>query len=370
MKRTRITLEQVTAEDNLRCALAVVNASHRWRRGHRPHRTVARIEADIPRAVRELRRILSEPETYHPTKPRIRARWDKNALKWRDIAEQPVWPDQYIYHAVIQVLEPVLMRGMDPYCCASIKGRGTGFGRKHLARWLKRDKKHTRYAFEGDIHHFYESLQPRVVMDRLRERIKGREVLTLCEHMMEHGVIDGAFFSQWFANAVLQPLDRMIRADGAARYYTRHMDNLTILGSSKRGLRRLGRRIAQWLKERGMRLKGNWQIFPLRARAVAAFGYRYRHGETRLRKAKQLCIKRQIAVYRKRGGRVSRSFAASLISRLGMLKHCAHTRFYAAYLPFGMVRRLKKIVREWERMEREKWNKQNSLSGCAAWCRS
>ena len=217
------------AEDNLRCALAVVNASHRWRRGHKPHRTVARIEADIPRAVRELRRILSEPEEYHPTPPRIRARWDKNALKWRDIAEQPVWPDQYIYHAVIQVLEPVLMRGMDTYCCASIKGRGTGYGRKHLARWIKRDKKRTRYAFEGDIRHFYESLQPRVVMDRLRERIKGRDVLTLCERMMEHGVIAGAFFSQWFANAVLQPLDRMIRSDGAARYYVRHMDNLTIL---------------------------------------------------------------------------------------------------------------------------------------------
>lgn len=370
MKRTRITLEQVTAEDNLRCALAVVNASHRWRRGHRPHRTVARIEADIPRAARELRRILSETETYHPTKPRIRARWDKNALKWRDIAEQPVWPDQYIYHAVIQVLEPVLMRGMDPYCCASIKGRGTGYGRKHLARWLKRDKKRTRYAFEGDIRHFYESLQPRVVMDRLRVRIKGRDVLTLCERMMEHGVIAGAFFSQWFANAVLQPLDRMIRADGAARYYVRHMDNLTVLGSSKRALRRLKRRVEQWLKAHGLRLKGNWQIFPLRARAVAAFGYRFRHDDVRLRKAKQLCIKRQIAAYRKRGGKVSAHFAASLLSRLGMLGHCAHTRFFAAYLPQGLQRRLKRIVREWTRRERCRWNRQNSSNVCAAWCGS
>lgn len=184
---------------------------------------------------------------------------------------------------------------------------------------------------------------------------------------MEHGVIAGAFFSQWFANAVLQPLDRMIRADGAARYYVRHMDNLTVLGSSKRALRRLKRRVEQWLKAHGLRLKGNWQIFPLRARAVAAFGYRFRHDDVRLRKAKQLCIKRQIAAYRKRGGKVSAHFAASLLSRLGMLGHCAHTRFFAAYLPQGLQRRLKRIVREWTRRDRCRWNRQNSSNACAAW---
>ena len=365
MKRTRITLEQVTAEENLRCALAVVNASHRYYRGHRPNRTVQRVEHDIPGAVRALRELLRAPERYTPAKPTIRARWDKNALKWRDIAEQPIWPDQYVYHAVIQVLQPVMMRGMDPYCCASIRGRGTGYGRKYLERWL-RDRKHTRYAAEGDIRHFYESLKPEAVMDRLRKLIKGRAVLTLCERMMHWGVIAGAYFSQWFANMTLQELDRMIRADGAARYYVRHMDNLTILGANKRRLHRLVRRIAAWLKEHGLTLKGNWQVYPLRARTVAAFGYRYRHGVTRLRKAKQLCVKRQLRAYQRRRGRVDAHFAASLLSRLGMLRHCRHARFYAAYLPKRLQRRLKDIVRQRARKEAEAWRARSTFSAATA----
>ena len=366
MKRTRITLEQVTAEDNLRCALAVVNASHRYYRGHRPNRTVQRVESDIPGAVRALREILEHYEDYCPVKPTIRARWDPNALKWRDIAEQPIWPDQYVYHAVIQVLQPVMMRGMDKYCCASIRGRGTGYGRKHLERWLKRDRKHTRYAAEGDIRHFYESLKPGVVMDRLRRLIKGRAVLTLCERMMHWGVTAGAYFSQWFANTTLQELDRLIRADGAARYYVRHMDNLTILGTNKRKLHRLLRRVGAWLRGRGLTLKGSWQVYPLRARTVAAFGYRYRHGNTKLRKAKQLCIKRQLRAYQRRHGKVDAHFAASLLSRLGMLRHCRHTRFYAAYLPEKLQRRLKDIVREHARKEHEKWQRSTYSAMTAA----
>lgn len=366
MKRTRVTIAQVTAEENLLCALAVVNGSHRRERNHRLNKTVLRIESDPAAAIKALREILTHPDTYYPTKPRVRARWDANALKWRDIAEQPIWPDQYIYHAVIQVLQPTMMRGMDKYCCASIKGRGTGYGRKHLERWLRRDRKHTRYAGEGDIHHFYESLQPAVVMKRLRRLFKGREVLTICEHMMRYGVIAGAFFSQWFANTTLQELDRMIREDGAAHYYTRHMDNLTILGSNKRKLHRLFRRIEQWLRSHELQLKGNWQIFPLRgsrrARTVCAFGYRYQHGMTRLRKAKQLCIRRQARSYLRRRGRVSAHFAASLLSRLGMLKHCRHTRFYAAYIPDHLQRRLKDIVRQRARKEREKWIRNTSLA--------
>ena len=115
MKRTRVTIAQVTAEENLLCALAVVNSSHRRERNHRLNKTVLRIESDPAAAVKALREILTQPDTYYPAKPRVRARWDANALKWRDIAEQPIWPDQYIYHAVIQVLQPTMMRGMDKY---------------------------------------------------------------------------------------------------------------------------------------------------------------------------------------------------------------------------------------------------------------
>ena len=38
---------------------------------------------------------------------------------------------------------------------------------------------------------------------------------------MKHGILIGAYFSQWFANTVLQPLDRLIRESGLCDHYLR-----------------------------------------------------------------------------------------------------------------------------------------------------
>ena len=56
------------------------------------------------------------------------------------------------------------------------------------------------------------------------------------------------------------------------------------------------------------------------------------------------------------------NYTASLLSRPGMLKHCRHTRFYAAYIPDHLQRRLKDIVRQRARKEREKWIRNTSLA--------
>ena len=51
-----------------------------------------------------------------------------------------------------------MMRGMDRYCCGSIKGRGSSYGIKALKKWIWQDKEHSIYAAELDIKHFYESI--------------------------------------------------------------------------------------------------------------------------------------------------------------------------------------------------------------------
>ena len=122
MKRTRVTIAQVTAEENLLCALAVVNGSHRRERNHRLNKTVLRIESDPAAAIKALREILTHPDTYYPTKPRVRARWDANALKWRDIAEQP--------------LEPRNIR-TSPICYSCAAGCGSSCGGSLLEKQLK-----------------------------------------------------------------------------------------------------------------------------------------------------------------------------------------------------------------------------------------
>jgi len=108
MKRANNLFPKLVSEENLRLAIFAVNVTHRFRPHHRPNRTVARVEADVDRYVKELREIITGG--YEANEPRLARRWDKSAGKWRDISEPRLWPDQYVHHAVIQVLEPMLER--------------------------------------------------------------------------------------------------------------------------------------------------------------------------------------------------------------------------------------------------------------------
>ena len=100
----------------------------------------------------------------------------------------------------------------------------------------------------------------------------------MCERLMKYGVLIGAFFSQWFANTVLQPLDQMIRNSGLCDHYMRYMDNLTLFGRNKRKLRKLRGMIEDWLAGRRLKLNNKWQ------RTMAALGYRFGHKFSLLRK--------------------------------------------------------------------------------------
>lgn len=369
--------ERLLSDENLLLAIEEVNRSHHFSGNHKPNRCTAWVEETKPERVQELRQILING--FEQKAPKVTRRWDPSARKWRTVSEPAQWPDQYVHHALIQVLQPILMRGMDPYCCGSIRGRGTSRGRKAIERWTRRDHKGTRYAFTGDIRHFYDSLKPEVVMERMRRLIKDRRVLDLIWRIIRNGVLIGAYTSQWFANTVLQPLDQLIRQSGLCGHYVRYMDNLTAFGPNKRKLRRLRALVEDWLNVNGLELKGDWQVFPIaketektplrsprrgferaKGRLPDAVGYRYGRDYTIPRKHNLLRIKRAIARYRKRrdaGRRIAFRVANSIISRCGQLRHCSNVNLYRIlFRGERIIRELKRIVRERQRKEQLTWS--------------
>lgn len=66
-------------------------------------------------------------------------------------------------------------------------GPGIHYGMRGIKKWLRNDPKGTRWCAELDIHHFYESLQPAVVMERMRRLVKDRRVLDLIERVTQGG---------------------------------------------------------------------------------------------------------------------------------------------------------------------------------------
>lgn len=369
MKRANNLFEPLISDSNLEKAIYDVNASHRWLPKHRPNKTVAWVEEDIPARVKELREIIVGliEGTVSLSPPLKKRRYDKSAGKWRDINEPLLWPDQYVHHALVQVLEPAMMKGMDRYCCRSIKKRGIHYGVKTIKKWMKNDRKGTKYCLQLDIRHYYDSIQPHVVVERMKKLVKDWRVLTLVERVIEHGVLIGIYCSQWFANTILQPLDQMIhQAQWKVSHYLRYMDNFTIFGPNKRKLRKLLAAIRAWLAGYGLEVKGDWQIFPTASRMPSALGYRFGRGYTLLRKRNLLRLKRGLARYRKRkrqGRRISRKLAAGLLSRLGQLRHCNHVGVYQRMNVEGAQKELKDVIRKYARKERITWN---TSSGQAA----
>lgn len=350
--------KQLRSDENLGLAIDEVNNSHHFSGKHKPNQCTAWVEETKEERIKDLRKIIEEG--FAQKAPKVTRRWDPSARKWRVVSEPAQWPDQYVHHALIQVLQPTLMRGMDPYCCGSIRGRGTSRGKQAIERWMRKDRKGTKYEFSGDIHHFYDSLKPEIVMERMKRLIKDRRVLDLIWRVVKNGVLIGAYPSRWFANTVLQPLDQLIRQSGLCSHYIRYMDNLTVFGPNKRKLRKLRALVEDWLNANGLKLKRDWQVFPTKFRMPDAVGYRYGREYTIPRKHNFLRIKRAVARYRKRrdaGKRIAERMAASIVSRFGQLRHCSNVNLYRIlFRGERIIRELKKIIREKQRKERLTWS--------------
>lgn len=359
-------MEQIVADSNVRLAILKVNSAHHQ------HGVCGWVLRTLDERVEELKRIAQDPK-WQASPPRTFAFYDKSAGKWRDeVCEPPIWPDQYIHHMIVQALEPILMKGMDHWCCGSIPGRGISHGMKGIKRWLREDPKGTRYAAELDIKSFYRSINPRYVIRWLARKIKDRAALRLIWAIIKNGIKIGYYISQWMANAMLQPLDHLIREKLGVQHFLRYIDNLTIFASSKRKLHKAIKAISKWLTSVGLRLKENWQVYRVSTRMVSALGYRYNHQKTLLRKRNLLRLKRQLArAYKKidAGRKLAVSMAAGLLSRLGQLKHCDSRDLRRAIVRPGLIKILKDVVREHSRKRKEqsqKWNRTPAPSTASA----
>ncbi len=356
MKRMRDAFTKIISEDNLRKAIKTVCDSHRWvHYPNKPNNTVIYLEAHMDKKIEELRNLIVNG--FEPSPVTIKRRYDVNAGKWREISEPRLWPDQCVHHALIQAIEPVMMRGMDYYCCGSIKKRGAHYGISAIKKWLQRGKG-VKYCIELDIHHFYDSLKPQLVLARMKQLIKDRLALDLIWRVIQNGIQIGAYCSQWFANTFLQPLDQLIRNSGATKYL-RYMDNFTIFTNRKRTADKLIAIIREWLQTHSLDLKGNWQKFRTAKRMPNALGYRFGKDYILIRKKNRLRLKQQLKRYyrmRERGEFITCKFAQGLLSRLGMLRHCNSVSFYEQYVKRKTQKHLKDIVRDYYRKEMLKWN--------------
>lgn len=286
-------------------------------------------------------------QTYRPSPYREKIICEGANRKERHISIPKFFPDQIIQWAVLLQIIPILEKGMDPFCCGSVPGRGRDYARRYIQRWLEHDPRGTRYCLKLDVHHFYPSIRHDQLKAMLRRKIKDEKLLRLLGLIIDSapGLPIGNVTSQWLANFYLQGLDHFIREQLHARYYVRNMDDMVIFGPNKRKLGRTKEAIAEYLGSLGLKLNPKWQKFKVESRGIDFLGYRFFHDKTILRRSVMLRISRRVRRTAKKKTWTAHNCEA-IISYLGWTKSSDSYGFYRQWVkPYIKLKKIKGVIR-------------------------
>lgn len=333
MKRQGFLFEKLIDRENLR--LALINAS----KGKANYKIVQRIKANPEKYINILYDILSN-ETYTHAGYIVKYIHDKGKL--REIKKTKFFPDRVIHHAVVQVLNPILLKHFICHTYQSIPGKGGHRATEYAYRCIRKD--YVQYGLMMDITKFYPSVDNKLLMDKFKKIIKDKRFLRVISEIVfsTEGLPIGNYTSQPFGNFFLSDFDHLLKEKVAAKYYTRYADDILILGNSKEDLHRIKNIIIEVLGKLRLKVKGNYQVFNVNHRPPDYLGYVLTKNGKRVRKS----VKRRFIRLMKRNTWNTKTIAA-LVSYLGWLNHANTRCLVAKYFTYEV----KRAIREYGKME-------------------
>lgn len=345
-------------------------------------RLAARDKGDLP----AVRRAMANPDAYVEkiVKKLENDEWRPPPHEWfricdginakpRDIVKPP-YEEQVVHHAVMLAMQPIFMKGMYEYSCGSIPGRGPTYGKKYLKRWLQKNSGKRLFVLKMDIQHFFQNIDQQRLISMLERIIKDEQAMSLlrliitCEKDPDTrtGIPIGFYSSQWLSNYYLQGLDYFIKQDLKAPCYVRYMDDMVIIGPSKRKLHAMRQKIEEYLQSSlGLKMKDNWQVF--------AFEYMNDNGKAKGRPIdfmgfvfhyNRIVLRRSIYFRGVRKGNRMKKGKPNWYNSCQMLSYCGYFKqgdcykaFQESIRPHINLYTLKKVVGDHDRRRnvQEKW---------------
>lgn len=247
--------------------------------------------------------------------------------KERDVYKLPYYPDRILHHAVMNILEPIWVSifTADTYSC--IKDRGIHACAQNLKWVLEHDPEGTKYCLKIDIRKFYQSIDHDILKAIIRRKIKCKKTLALLDGIIdsvEQGVPIGNYLSQYFANLYLTYFDHWLKEVKGVKYYFRYADDIVILSDNKLQLHELLVEMRAYLRDNlKLKVKPNYQVFPVDARGIDFVGYVFKHTHTVLRKRIKKALCRRVAKLNKRKKTPSiMTYKKNIASWWGWCKYC------------------------------------------------
>lgn len=382
MKSTQDLFSQICSMENLR------KAHKNAKRGKGWYKEVKQVDKNLEYYLKKLQGDLIE-HRYHTSKYVTFTKKEGN--KQREIYKLPYYPDRICQWAILQVIEPFLIKNLTKDTYSAIPDRGIqpiinqlrGYekvtkkdGKVVSKRWipsiLVSDPVGTAYCLKMDVRKYYPSLVHDVLKQRYRELFKDEELIWLLDEIIDSistfpaneenleilqmlgidadvvvddegrsyfdgvGIPIGNYLSQYGGNVNLAPLDHWLKEVKGVKYYFRYMDDMVIFGSSKEELHQLKRDIDEFMRINMKQvIKHNWQVFPSKVRGIDFVGYRFFGEYTLLRKSTCKTFKKKmLAISKKRENNVSPTYGewCSFNSYKGWLKHCDSYRLFQKYI--------------------------------------
>lgn len=214
--------------------------------------------------------------------------------KERVIYNLPLYPDHILHHALINVLGPIWQKSFikDSYAC--IPGRGLHAASQRTMQFVRRNK----FVLQCDIRKFYPSIDHKIMMNILSEKIHDRRILRILHDVVwsvggDKNLPIGNLTSQWMGNVYLDKLDKFVKQVLHWRDYIRYCDDFCLYGNNKSELWWAKRKIEWFIFE-----KLNMVLSKSNLRWVSAgisfIGYRHFKKFKKLRRWTALKIKRRL----------------------------------------------------------------------------
>lgn len=345
--------------------------------------------------------------------------------------------EQVVHHCTIGQFRPIVMNGLYEFSCGSIPNRGVHYGKKYMRKWIDSYDGKKMYVLKMDVHHFFESIDRTILKRKIKEVIRDRRFYRLLCILIEYdriaeiaelltdagveisveqtktlvgcvafdndewalkilheigitgeviekateiiksrrkGVPLGYFTSQWFGNFYLKKLDHYIKEVLKADDFMRYMDDMVILGKSKKKLHNIRKEIEKYLRdELKLELKGDWQVFRFEhpvmkngevvldkdgkvktgGRMLDFMGFQFHYDRTTIRKSNLESARRK-ANHIDKQEKISWYNASVMLSYMGLFRHTDTYGYYEEYIkPKVNVKKLKRIVSKHSRKENE-----------------
>lgn len=303
MKRYGYLYEKIIDRENCRQAIIAATSKYTLKEKQKPH--IKEIVENVNVYADQLSYLIQNGQFTSPY-------WEKDICdglshKIRHIKIPKLFPDQCAHHAIIQILQPLILKSSHYWSSSNIPGRGQKRAYRGTDQAINRYG--YKYCGKMDIKKFYPSINNTKLKQFLLTKIKDPKCIDILFQVIDtnpEGLPIGNYTSPWLAEWYLQQLDHYI-IEHLKVTLVRYADDIHIFGNNKRAVHWATRKIIEYCDTiLDLTIKSNWQVFRItyeksninsqiepKGRKVDFIGYCFAHKNTTIRKKRSLAIIRQ-----------------------------------------------------------------------------